>query len=478
MGDNTTLYANAIKILSALPKSVIDLSKKFADEGFDLALVGGPVRDAFLGVEPHDLDFTTSARPDDTERILSTWGTVWAIGKEFGTIGAKRGDVIVEVTTYRDEKYDMDSRKPVVAFGDSLEGDLSRRDFTVNAMAMSLPDMVLVDPYSGLEDLGKGILRTPVGAKQSFDDDPLRIMRAARFAGQLGFKVSDDVYEAMIQMRDRLDIVSAERIQAELVKLICSKHVRFGLELMVDTGVCDIVLPEFSALRETVDEHNRHKDVYEHTLTVLEKAVALETDEDGPVPGPDFKLRFSAIMHDVGKPATRKFEPDGTVSFHHHELVGAKMTYKRMRALKFDKQTIKDVTQLVALHLRFHGYSEGAWTDSAVRRYIADAGEMLERLNRLTRSDCTTRNKRKMELLSAAYDDLEERIVRLRKEEELAAIRPELDGQEIMELLGLKPGPQVGKAYKFLLDVRLDEGMIGKDEATRRLLDWWAENNN
>ncbi|QPK94121.1 CCA tRNA nucleotidyltransferase [Actinomyces sp. zg-332] len=476
MQDNTALYANALKVLSDLPESIMDLATKFAEEGFDLALVGGPVRDAFLGLSPHDFDFTTSALPDDTERILRTWGTTWAIGKEFGTIGAKHGDVVVEVTTYRDEKYDIESRKPLVAFGDNLEGDLSRRDFTVNSMAMRLPAMVLVDPYNGLDDLANGILRTPVGAKQSFDDDPLRIMRAARFSAQLGFEVATDVYEAMSEMKDRLEIVSAERVQAELVKLICSSHPRKGLELLVDTGVCDIVLPEFSALRETVDEHNRHKDVYEHTLTVLDKAIALETDDQGPVPKPDFKLRFSAIMHDVGKPATRKFEEDGTVSFHHHELVGAKMTYKRMRALKFDKQTIKDVTHLVALHLRFHGYSEGAWTDSAVRRYIADAGPMLERLNRLTRSDCTTRNKRKIQILSAAYDDLENRIQRLREEEELAAIRPELDGEEIMQLLQLSPGPQVGKAYKFLLNLRLDEGMLGKEAVTERLLQWWEEN--
>lgn len=476
--DTTTLYANALKIMSSLPDCVMDLASKFVDEGFEIALVGGPVRDAFLGIKPHDLDFTTSAMPDETERILSTWGTVWAIGKEFGTIGAKNGDVIVEVTTYRDERYDLNSRKPVVAFGDNLEGDLSRRDFTVNAMAMCLPDMILHDPYNGLQDLSEGLLRTPVGSHQSFDDDPLRIMRAGRFVAQLGFSVCDDVFDAMVSMRDRLDIVSAERIQSELVKLICSKHVRLGLELLVDTGVCDIVLPEFSQLKNTVDEHNRHKDVYEHTLTVVEKAIALETDENGVVPAPDFKLRFAALMHDVGKPATRKFEEDGTVSFHHHELVGAKMTNKRMKILKFDKQTIKDVTLLVALHLRFHGYSDQAWTDSAVRRYVCDAGDMLERLNRLTRSDCTTRNKKKMLKLSKAYDDLESRIVALREKEELAAIRPELNGEEIMELLNLKPGREVGVAYKFLLNLRLDEGILGKEVVKSRLLKWWSENRN
>lgn len=475
MADTTYLYANAIGVLSKLPKSVIDLTASFAEAGHEIALVGGCVRDAFLNVDPHDLDFATSAMPDETEAILAQWGTVWDIGKEFGTIGAKRGDVVVEVTTYRDEKYDADSRKPVVAYGDSLEGDLSRRDFTVNAMAMRMPEMVLVDPFNGLEALSLKKLCTPVGAKQSFDDDPLRIMRAARFAAQLDFDVSEDVYAAMVDMASRLEIVSAERIQVELVKLVCGKAPRKGLELLVDTGVCEYVLPEFSALRDTVDQFNRHKDVYQHTLTVLEKAMDLETEADGAVPKPDFRLRFAAIMHDVGKPATRKFEADGTVSFHQHEIVGAKMTSRRMRALKFDKQTTKDVVQLVAQHLRVHGYGDGAWTDSAVRRYVSDAGDMLERLNRLMRSDCTTKNQRKMERLMASYDHLEERIQVLREQEELAAIRPELNGDQIMELLNLKAGPEVGKAYKFLLNLRLDEGILGQDEATRRLLQWYEQ---
>ena len=472
------LMANAKQAFATLPPDLLKLARIFADAGEEIALVGGPVRDAFLGVAPHDFDLTTSARPERTESLLKQWGgATWDIGRQFGTIGGHRRGLQVEITTYRTDHYDPDSRKPDVTYGDTLEGDLTRRDFTVNAMAMRLPQMVLVDPHQGLEDLAQGRLRTPVSAVQSFDDDPLRIMRAARFAAQLGIDVDMDVMDAMTDMASRLDIVSKERIQAELVRLLVSPYPRRGLELMVHTGVCDLVLPEFSALQATYDEHGRHKDVFEHTLTVLDQAMDLETGPEGAVPAPDFILRFAAIMHDVGKPATRRFEPDGTVSFHHHEVVGAKLTRKRMKALKFDKATTQAVTTLVNLHLRFHGYGDSGWSDSAVRRYVTDAGEQLERLHRLTRADCTTRNRRKAAHLSAAYDDLESRIAALKEREQLDAIRPDLTGDEIMAILGLTPGPQVGKAYKFLLNLRMEEGPHSPQEAEAALREWWDHTN-
>ena len=473
--DDSGLTATARRALEVLPPSLAALGHRFARAGHELALVGGPVRDAFLGVAPHDLDCTTSARPDETERILTEWGDAcWDIGKEFGTIGARKGDVVVEVTTYRTEEYEVGSRKPRVAYGDTLTGDLTRRDFTVNAMALRLPDLQLVDPCGGFEDLCAGVLRTPVTAVQSFDDDPLRIMRAARFAAQLGFDVEPDVMTAMEEMAGRLEIVSAERVRAELERLLVSPWPRRGLELMVHTGVAGVVLPELSALQETVDEHKRHKDVYQHTLTVLDQAMALETGPEGAVPAPDLELRLAAIMHDVGKPATRRFLPDGTVTFHGHDHVGARMTRKRLTALRFDKQTVKDVSRLVELHLRFHGYADAGWSDSAVRRYVTDAGPLLERLHRLTRADVTTRNKRKARMLDAAYDDLEARISQLAAEEELAAIRPDLDGQQIMAELGIEPGPVVGEAYRFLMDLRMEKGPIGEDLAREALHAWWA----
>ena len=473
-GDLELFRRNAERALAELPSQIIELGHVFHEAGFELALVGGPVRDAFLAVTPHDFDLTTNARPDDTERLLGIWGDkTWDVGKAFGTIGARKGDLQVEVTTYRTEAYDPNSRKPQVEYGDTLEGDLTRRDFTVNACAITLPDLELVDPHGGLQDLADAVLRTPVTATQSFDDDPLRIMRAARFSAQLGIDVSEDVMKAMEQQAPRLEIVSAERIRSEFERLLTSPKPRRGLELMVHTTVADIVLPELSNLQDLKDEHNRHKDVYEHTLTVLEHAIALETGPDGPVPGPDFILRFAAIMHDIGKPATRRFEPDGTVTFHHHEIVGAKMTKKRMVALRFDKATTKAVVELVRLHQRFHGYGEQQWTDSAVRRYVTDAGPYLEYLHRLTRADCTTRNKRKSAYLQAAYDDLENRIHELQKQEELDAVRPDLDGGEIMRLLRLKPGPQVGKAYKYLLELRMERGPLSKAEAEHELLKWW-----
>lgn len=454
---------------------VTDLGERFAAAGHQLALVGGPVRDALLGRPSPDLDFTTDARPEQTEPILRRWGTAhWDVGRAFGTIGAQLGPVTVEVTTYRTEAYDRTSRKPVVAYGDSLEEDLSRRDFTVNAMALVLPGLELVDRHDGLRDLSARVLRTPGTPEESFTDDPLRILRAARFCAQLGLSVAPEVRTAMTAMAGRLSIVSAERVRDELTKLILSPDPLRGLRLMVETGVADVVLPELPALRLEVDEHHRHKDVYEHTLTVLEQAMALETGPDGDVPEPDLVLRLAALLHDVGKPATRRYEPGGGVSFHHHEVVGAKLTAKRLKALRFDSATVKDVSRLVELHLRFHGYGEGEWTDSAVRRYVVDAGPLLTRLHRLTRSDSTTRNVRRAQRLSSAYDDLEARIALLQEQEELAAVRPDLDGNQIMAELGLGPGRAVGEAYRFLLELRLERGPLGEEAALSELRAWWA----
>ncbi|OZB48994.1 MAG: CCA tRNA nucleotidyltransferase [Cellulomonas sp. 14-74-6] len=479
--DEAALQRRALASLAQLAPDAVALGRRFADAGHELALVGGPVRDAFLGRVSADLDFATSARPDEAERILSGWGDAhWDIGKRFGTLGARRfgrggsSDVVVEVTTYRTDAYDPTSRKPAVEFGDTLEADLSRRDFTVNAMAVRVPDLQFVDPFDGLGDLARRVLRTPVDPEQSFDDDPLRMMRAARFVAQLGFGVDDAALAATVAMAERLSIVSAERVRDELVKLLLSDHPREGLQVLVGTGLADQVLPELSALRLEIDEHHRHKDVYEHSLTVLEKAIALETGPDGAVPGPDLVLRLAALLHDVGKPRTRRFEQGGGVSFHHHEVVGAKLVAKRLAALHFDKQTVHDVARLTELHLRFHGYGDAGWTDSAVRRYVTDAGPLLERLHRLTRSDCTTRNVRKAARLSAAYDDLEERIGRLAEAEELASIRPDLDGTQIMQALGIGPGRDVGEAYRYLLELRMDRGPLGADAAREELLRWWA----
>lgn len=477
-----TLRKRALTVIAELAPAALELGELFRAAGHELALVGGPVRDAFLGRASADLDFTTSATPDESERILARWGDAhWDIGREFGTIGAQRhgrgrgDDVVVEVTTYRTDAYDPASRKPEVAFGDTLDGDLSRRDFTVNSMAIRLPDLTFVDPFDGLSDLARGVLRTPVDPRQSFDDDPLRMMRAARFAAQLGFTVDDAALAAATDMAERITIVSAERVRDELVKLLLSPNPRAGLRVLVDTGLADRVLPELPALRLEIDEHHRHKDVYEHSLTVLDKAIALETGPDGAVPGPDLVLRLAALLHDIGKPPTRRFEDGGGVSFHHHEVVGAKMTAKRLRALHFDKNTVKQVSRLVELHLRFHGYGDGAWTDSAVRRYVTDAGPLLERLHRLTRSDCTTRNQRKARRLSEAYDDLEQRIAELREQEELASIRPDLDGSQIMAILGIPPGREVGAAYQHLLELRMEHGPLGEDAARTALLAWWSE---
>jgi poly(A) polymerase len=473
------LLRRAVAHLAPALPALIDLGERFADAGHDLALVGGPVRDALLGREVTDFDFTTSARPDETEALLKAWGTAtWDMGREFGTIGARRSDMVVEVTTYRADAYDGQTRKPVVAFGDSLDDDLVRRDFTVNAMALRLPDLTFVDPHGGLGDLDAQVLRTPSPPEVSFGDDPLRMMRAARFVAQLAFVPTPEVFAAMRDLAASIEIVSAERVRDELVKLLLAPHPRAGLELLTESGLAAHVLPELPALRLEIDEHHRHKDVYDHSMIVLEQAIDLEGPADGPaesVPGPDLVLRLAALLHDIGKPGTRRFESGGGVSFHHHEVVGAKLTARRMRALRFDKDTTKAVARLVELHLRFHGYGEGQWTDSAVRRYITDAGPLLPRLHRLTRADCTTRNVRKARRLAATYDDLEARIERLLEHEELKAVRPELDGNEIAAVLGIAPGPVLGRAYKHLLAVRLDEGPIGPEAATDRLRAWWSE---
>jgi len=450
---------------------LVKLGTLFTEAGYELALVGGPVRDAFLGRETNDLDFTTSADPDQILLVLK--GNVdahWDIGRDFGTIGARIGDTIVEITTYRADRYDADSRKPNVVFGKDLNDDLFRRDFAVNAMALRLPDGVFVDPFNGLQDLLDGVIRTPGKPEDSFSDDPLRMMRAARFASQLGFQIHEDTFSAMKSMAERIGIVSAERIQVELSKLLLGANPREGLEALVDSGLAQIVIPELPALKLEIDEHHHHKDVYEHTLTVVEQAIDYEKDYGLEN---DLILRLAALMHDVGKPATRKLESGGAVTFYHHDVVGAKLASKRLKELKFDNDTIKAVSRLIELHLRFFGYSDQPWSDSAIRRYVRDAEDQLLRLHALTRADVTTRNQKKSDRLAHAYDDLEKRIATLAEQEELNAIRPDLSGEEIMEILGITPGPDVGQAYRYLLELRLDEGPLSEEEAKSRLLAWW-----
>ena len=451
---------------------VIDeLGARFAKAGHELYLVGGSVRDALLGRLGDDLDFATSATPDETLAALKGWAaSTWETGREFGTIGAARQGLRLEITTYRAEAYDGVSRNPVVRYGTSLFDDLGRRDFSINAMAVSVPGHEFTDPYGGLVDLAAGRIRTPGTPERSFGDDPLRMLRAARFAAQLRFEVTPEVLAAMRAMAADLDRITAERIRDEFTKLLCGADPVRGLRLLVDTGLADRFIPEVSGLRLEIDEHAQHKDVYEHTLTVVRNAIALESDD-----GPDFVLRMAALMHDVGKPATKAVGSDGRVSFHHHEIVGARLTRQRMKALKYPKDVTADVVELVSLHLRFYGYGRGEWTDSAVRRYVTDAGPLLPRLHRLTRSDCTTRNKRKAAALAADYDALEERIARLAAEEDLARVRPDLDGNAIMELLGIPPGPLVGQAWRHLKELRLERGPLEHDEAVAELYRWAAE---
>ena len=468
--------ADGLARLGALAENpvVATLAAAFADAGFQLAVVGGPVRDALLGRDTNDLDFTTDARPDDILRIVTPISsTQWDIGRAFGTIGARVRGEQVEITTYRADSYDGVTRKPTVEFGDTIDGDLARRDFTVNAMALRVPAVTLVDPTGGVEDLLAGVLRTPADPQVSFGDDPLRMLRAARFSSQLGFDIEQSTLEAIEQLQQPLEIVSPERVQGELIKLMQTDDPVRGIRVLVETGLIERFLPEVSALRLEVDEHHHHKDVYEHSLTVLRQTIELEASRH-PDAAPDVPLRIAALLHDIGKPRTRKLEPGGAVSFHHHDVVGSRMARKRLQAMRFDGDTIDAVSKLIELHLRFFGYAEGAWTDAAVRRYVRDAGDLLERLHILTRADVTTRNRRKATRLASAYDDIEARIAALREQEEIDSIRPEVDGNRIQEVLGIPPGREVGEAYRFLLDLRLDEGVLGAEEAERRLLAWWS----
>ena len=451
---------------------VAEIGRLFARHGHELALVGGPVRDVLLGQQPGDLDLTTDATPDQVLTMASGWADrTWEVGIAFGTVGLRKGNTVFEITTYRSEQYGRTSRKPDVQYGTSLEEDLGRRDFTVNAMAARLPGYEFTDPFGGLEALREKVLRTPGPPERSFGDDPLRILRAARFAAKLGFTVADDVRAAMTDQAERLEIVSAERITSELKKLMLTPDPAVGIDVLVQTGVADEVLPEVSRLRMEADEHHRHKDVYQHSLTVLRQAIALEPRYglDG-----DLTVRLAALLHDIGKPKTRTLLPDGRVAFHLHEVIGAKMTERRLTALRFPNDVIRDVSQLVELHLRFHGYGDGEWTDSAVRRYVRDAGPLLTRLHVLTRADCTTRNRAKAARLARAYDGLEQRIAELSEQEELARLRPELDGNEIMRILGVPPGRVVGRAYTYLLELRINQGELGRERVTQLLLDWAA----
>jgi poly(A) polymerase len=462
----------AIRSLIERAPLASSLAEAFKKEGFRLALVGGPVRDAILGRLGNDLDFTTDAHPHQTKKILKSWAdNVWDTGILFGTVAGKRGDTTVEVTTYRTEKYEEDSRNPDVEFGDNIEGDLSRRDFTVNSMALELTGAKpeFIDPFDGLGDLGKRILRTPASARQSFTDDPLRMMRAARFASQLNFMIDEEVLTAMSTMASRISIISAERVREEFTKLLMSPNPRIGITILVDTGLAELIIPEIPKLRLEIDEHHHHKDVYEHSITVLEQAISQE-DRLG---GPNLVIRLAALLHDIGKPKTRNLLEGGGVSFHHHEVVGARLSKNRMKALRFDNDTIDAVETLVALHLRFHGYGDGEWTDSAVRRYVRDAGDLLVHLHVLTRADCTTRNAKKADRLARTYDGLEARIAKLAEEEELSKIRPDLDGAQVMSLLGIKPSADVGKALDFLMELRMEHGPLGEERATEELIQWW-----
>ncbi len=470
MSDNAELLVAAQVALNRHADVLSGLGRVFADAGHDLYLVGGSVRDALLGRLGTDLDFTTDARPEQMQRMLRPWAdALWDTGIDFGTLGVGKGDQRMEITTFRADTYDQVSRNPQVRFGDRLDDDLVRRDFTVNAMAVRItPDGPgeFLDPLNGLDALRARVLDTPAAPEVSFGDDPLRMLRAARFVSQLGFDVAPRVREAMTAMSGALERITAERVAAELDKLILGADPAAGVDLMVESGLGDVVLPEIGAMRMAIDEHHQHKDVYQHSLTVLRQAMELEDD-------PDLVLRWAALLHDIGKPATRRHETDGGVSFHHHEVVGAKMTRKRMRTLKYSKQMVDDVSQLVYLHLRFHGYGDGKWTDSAVRRYVTDAGPLLPRLHKLVRADCTTRNKRRAARLQANYDDLEARIAELAAKEDLQRVRPDLDGNEIMRILDIPAGPQVGEAWRYLKELRLDRGPLDHDEAVAELVKWW-----
>ena len=464
----------AITTLTKQAPAATDLAKQFKAAGFKLALVGGPVRDAILGRLGNDLDFTTDALPKESEKILEKWAdSVWDIGAAFGTVAGKKGEITVEITTYRSESYDSSSRKPDVEFGKSIEADLARRDFTINAMALELTtdQPTFIDLFNGVTDLQNKLIKTPGKPEDSFTDDPLRMMRAARFMSQLNFEVDPAIITAIKDMSARLEIISAERIRDEFTKIILSPSPRIGITLLVETGLANYFLPEVPKLKLEIDEHHHHKDVYEHSLTVLEKAIGLEQR----LGGPNLTLRLAALLHDIGKPKTKQLIPGGGVSFHHHEVVGARMCKERLKKLRFDNQLVNDVSKLTFLHLRFHGYGLGEWTDSAVRRYVRDAGELLTHLHLLTRADCTTRNKQKADGLAKIYDQLEDRIEVLMAQEELNKIRPDLTGDQIMQILGIKPSPMVGKAYDFLLELRLEHGPQGEEKATAELLKWRKE---
>jgi poly(A) polymerase len=465
---------NAVVELIKVAPVAEELGTRFAAAGHRLYLVGGSVRDALLGRLGTDLDFTTDARPEQVRELLTGWAeTIWDTGIQFGTLGAFRHGTTVEITTFRADSYDRVGRNPEVAFGDTIEGDLVRRDFTVNAMAIQLPERAFVDLHGGMTDLVDKRLDTPAAPEDSFADDPLRMLRAARFVAQLGFTPSDRVVTAMTEMSAEIARITPERVQVELSKLLCGEFPRRGVELLVSSGLADHVLPEVPAMKLEIDEHHQHKDVYSHSLTVLDQAIALE-QADPAVTEPDLVLRLAALLHDIGKPATRRHEARGRVSFHHHEVVGAKLVRKRLTALRYSKEVTEAVARLTFLHLRFHGYGRGEWTDSAVRRYVTDAGDLLPRLHKLVRSDCTTRNKRRAAALSATYDSLEERIAELSAAEDLARVRPDLDGNAIMEILGIPPGREVGEAWTFLKDLRLERGPLDRDEAEAELRAWWA----
>jgi poly(A) polymerase len=475
-----------VRELVDLSPVLTELGQRFTRAGFEAHLVGGSVRDALLSAAsggsagdqthlPGDLDVTTDARPEQILGLLHGWaGSTWNTGIAFGTVGAEIRGVRVEITTFRADRYDRESRNPEVAWGDSLVDDLVRRDFTVNAMAVSLgPDRTVTDPFGGLGDLLARRLRTPGSAVDSFADDPLRMLRAVRFVAQLGLTPDDEVVAAMTAHAGDLARITPERVQVELSKTLLQDAPRAALELFVATGLADVVLPELSALRMEIDEHHQHKDVYTHSLTVLDQAIALER-ADAEAPSPDLVLRLAALLHDIGKPATRRHEPRGRVSFHHHEVVGAKLVRKRLTTLRYSKEIVEAVSRLTFLHLRFHGYGTGEWTDSAVRRYVTDAGDLLPRLHKLVRSDSTTRNKRRAAALAATYDSLEARIAEIQANEDLARIRPDLDGNAIMAILGVGPGPEVGQAWRFLKDLRLERGPLDPDVAEAALREWWA----
>ena len=452
--------------LLAPDSPVMDLARAFENKGSRLYLVGGFVRDTLMGRSRSapDHDFATDAPPERTLEIVKPIAEhVWLQGMEFGTVGAKVNGLKFEITTFRTERYQPSSRHPEVAFAADIETDLSRRDFTVNAIAVQLPQQQAIDPYGGVDDIKAEVLKTPIDPRDSFTDDPLRMLRAFRFVSQLGFSIAPEVFEAIVELKGELQHISAERIRDELLRLLVGDHPRRALELADESGLTDLFLPELSALKLEQDPVHQHKDVFKHTLVVVERTE--------PVP----ELRLAALLHDIGKPRTREIGEEG-VSFYNHQIVGAKMAKKRMQALRFPNETIETVRQLIYLHHRFHGFDPNVWTDSAVRRYVHDAGDDLELLNKLVRADCTTRNKAKARRLSERMDELEERIEQLEADEAIKKLRPELDGRQVMERLALEPGPLVGKAMKFLMEIRLEEGLLGEEEIGKRLDAWAAEN--